>query len=107
MLCGGNADPVVFFMNTQAAQAFFLGKGMSPSRLTVLDVDSPPLGASDPFAAVKVAFSQAKTETINAAIAAKTDPAQAVAFAYHPYLVYPLCEAAARSYFQSILAAQP
>lgn len=107
MLCGGNADPVVFFMNTQAAQAFFLGKGMSPSRLTVLDVDSTPSSASDPFATAKVAFAQAKTATINAAVAAKTDPTQAVAFAYHPYLVYPVCEAAARSYFQNVLAAQP
>ena len=107
MLCGGNADPVVFSKNTEAAEAYFLAKGMSRSLLTVLDVDSTPSGPHDPFASVKSAFTQAKAETINAAIAAKTDPAQAVAFAYHPFLVYPLCEVAARSYFQNVLAAQP
>jgi alpha-beta hydrolase superfamily lysophospholipase len=107
MLCGGNADPIVFFANTQATQAFFLGKGMPAAALTVLDVDSTPSSASDPFAAVKVGFGQAKTATINAAVAAKTDPTQAVALAYHANLVYPFCAAAARGYFQSVLAAQP
>jgi hypothetical protein len=27
MLCGGNADPTVFWVNTQLTQAFFQGKG--------------------------------------------------------------------------------
>lgn len=106
LLCGGNADPAVFYANTQATQAFFLGNGMPAAALTVVDVDSTPTGANDPFAAVKVGFSQAKTATINAAVAANTDPAQAVALAYHGTLVYPFCAAAARGFFQSVLAAQ-
>jgi acetyl esterase/lipase len=106
MLCGGNADPTVFFVNTQATQAYFLGRGMPPAALTVLDVDSAPSGATDPFAAVKVGFSQAKASAASAAVAAKADPTQAVALAYHANLVYPFCAAAARGYFQSVLAAQ-
>jgi alpha-beta hydrolase superfamily lysophospholipase len=106
MLCGGNADPMVFYVNTQATQAYFLGKGMPSAALTVLDVDSSPSSTSDPFAAVKVGFGQAKTATASAAVAAKTDPTQAVARAYHSNLVYPFCAAAARGYFQGVLAAQ-
>lgn len=106
MLCGGNADPTVFYVNTQATQAYLLGSGMPAAALTVVDVDSSPSSAADPFAAVKVGFGQAKTATINAAIAANTDPTQAVATAYHFNLVYPFCAAAARGYLQSVLAAQ-
>jgi hypothetical protein len=107
MLCGGNADPSVFFVNTQAMQAYLLGRGMPAAALTVVDVDSAPSGATDPFAAAKVGFSQAKAATASAAVAAKADPTQAVALAYHANLVYPFCAAAARGYFQSVLAAQP
>jgi pimeloyl-ACP methyl ester carboxylesterase len=106
MLCGGNADPTVFYANTQAMQAFFLSQGMPAAALTVLDVDSSPTSATDPFAAAKVGFGQAKTATINAAVAANANPTQAVATAYHATLVYPFCAAAVRGYFQSVLAAQ-
>jgi len=101
---GGNADPTVFYASTQATQAYFLANGMPPAALTVVDVDSAPSGASDPFAAAKVGFSQSKTATINAAVAAKQDPVTAVATAYHGSLVPPFCNAAARGFFQSVLA---
>lgn len=106
LLCGGNADPEVFYANTQATQAFFLGKGMPAAALTVVDVDSDPSGVTDPFAVVKAGFSLAKTATANAAAAANTDPAQAVATDYHGILLPPFCMAAARSFFQNVLAAQ-
>lgn len=106
MLCGGNADPTVFYANTQATQAFFLGSGMPAAALTVLDVDSSPSSTTDPFAAAKLGFGQAKTATVSAAIAANTDPMQAVATNYHFNLVYPFCAAAARGYLQNVLAAQ-
>lgn len=104
MLCGGNGDPTVFFASTQATAGYFLANGLPAAALTVLDVDSAPTGPTDPFAAAKVGFSTSKTSTINAAIAAKTDPVTAVANAYHGSLVPPFCNAAARGFFTSALA---
>ncbi len=104
MLCGGNADPTVFFASTQATAGYFLAKGLPSAALTVLDVDSAPTGVSDPFAAAKVGFAQTKKAAIDAAIAAKQDPTQAIASAYHGTLVPPFCNAAARGFFQQVLA---
>lgn len=104
MLCGGNSDPTVYWVNAQATAGYFQAKGLPAAALTVLDVDSAPTGAADPFAAAKVGFAQNKTATINAAIAAKTDPAVAVATAYHGSLVPPFCQAAARAFFQAAIA---
>ncbi|HJU70289.1 MAG TPA: lipase family protein [Paucimonas sp.] len=103
-LCGGNGDPTVFYASTQATQGYFLANGMPAAALNVLDVDSAPSGAADPFAAAKMGFAQAKTSTINAAVAAGADPATAVASAYHGSLVPPFCNAAARGFFQGVLA---
>ena len=103
-LCGGNADPTVFFASTQATAGFFQAKGLPAAALTVLDVDSSPTSAADPFAAAKVGFAQSKTAAINAAVAAKQDPATAVAAAYHGTLVPPFCHAASRAFFQQVLA---
>jgi hypothetical protein len=104
MMCGGNGDPTVFFNSTKLTEAYFLGNGMPAAALTVLDVDSAPTGATDPYAAAKVGFGMSKTAAINAAIAAKTDPVTAVASAYHGGLVPPFCNAAARGFFTAVLA---
>jgi acetyl esterase/lipase len=104
MLCGGNADPTVFFISTQATAGYFLANGMPAAALTVLDVDSAPTGPADPFAAAKIGFAMTKAAT---AAAAGTDPlaqAQAVTAAYHGSLVAPFCMASARAYFQNVLA---
>jgi alpha-beta hydrolase superfamily lysophospholipase len=104
LMCGGNADPTVFYANTQATQAFFAANGMPAQALTVVDVDSAPTSTSDPFAAAKVGFAQAKAST---AAAVGSDPAlqaQAVAAAYHGTLVPPFCNAVARGFFQTVLA---
>jgi hypothetical protein len=66
--------------------------------LTVLDVDSASGGASDPFAAVKAGFAQAKAN------AAAQGGANAVVQAYHGSLVPPFCNVAARAFFQQVLA---
>lgn len=93
LLCGGNADPTVFFrVNTQAAQAYFAGKGVPAQAVTVLDVDSPATSASDPFAQAKGGFAQAKAATAAAGTSALMQ-------AYHGSLVPPFCNAAARGYF--------
>ena len=104
MFCGGSGDPSVFWVNSQATAGFFQAKGLPAAAMTLVDVDSAPTGATDPFAAAKVGFGQAKSAAINAAIAAKTDPAVAVATAYHGSLVPPFCQAAARGFFQGALA---
>lgn len=94
LLCGGNADPTVFYaLNTQGAQAYFASKGVPAQAVAVLDVDSAPTGATDPFAAAKLGFAQAKAST------AAAGGATAVAQAYHGSLVPPFCNAAARGYF--------
>ena len=100
LLCGGNADPTVFYaLNTQGAQAYFAGKGVPAQVVTVLDVDSAPTGATDPFAAVKGGFAMSKSNTATAGGAA------AVVQAYHGGLVPPFCNAAARGYFTQFLMA--
>lgn len=104
MLCGGNSDPTVFFVNAQATAGFFMAKGLPAAALTVLDVDSNPTSAADPFAAAKVGFGIAKAAVVNAAVAAGQNPAVAVAGAYHGTLVPPFCMAAARGFFQQVLA---
>jgi acetyl esterase/lipase len=96
LLCGGNADPTVFFaLNTGAAQTYF-GARMPAGTLAVLDVDSSPTGPSDPFAAAKVGFSTTK--------AGVTGGDVAVTQAYHGTLVPPFCNAASKGFFDNILA---
>lgn len=104
MLCGGHSDPTVFFASTQATAGYFSAKGLPAAALTVLDVDSAPTGPTDPYAAAKVGFGQSKTAAINAAVKAGIDPNVAVAGSYHGTLVYPFCNAAARGFFQGVLA---
>ncbi len=103
LLCGGGSDPTVFFQSTTATQAYFTAHGMPAAALSVLDVDSAASGPADPFAVVKAGFAQAKTNTVNTAVAAGQDPTAAVAAAYHGSLVPPFCNAAARAFFQTVL----
>ncbi|MDB5932329.1 MAG: hypothetical protein JWR60_4036 [Polaromonas sp.] len=111
LLCAGSNDPTVFYsVNTQLMQGFW--SAPSPAApaaglLTVLNVDSAPTGATDPYAAAKVGFGQAKAGTAAAAVAAgATDGgASAVTQAYHGSLVPPFCNTAARGFFQQVAAA--
>jgi hypothetical protein len=92
LLCGGNADPTVFYsVNTGTMQAFW--NALPAGLVTGLDVDSAPTDANDPFAAVKVGFSAAKTATLNAG------GQTALVQSYHGTLVPPFCMAAARGFF--------
>lgn len=95
LLCAGNGDPTVFYsLNTQLMGS--LWAGLPAGLVTVLDVDTAPTGAADPFAAAKVGFAQAKAAT---AAAAGANAATAVTTAYHGGLVPPFCNAAARGFF--------
>ncbi len=92
LLCGGNADPTVFYsVNTGTMQAFWAG--LPPGLVTGLDVDSAPSGVNDPFAAAKVGFAAAKAQVF--AAGGQT----AVVQEYHGTLVPPFCMAAARGFF--------
>jgi len=110
-LCGGSGDPTVFYdVNTRLMQAFWSSPSpaAAPAGLvTVLDVDSAPTGASDPYATAKVGFSQAKTSTALAAtsLGASDGGVSAVTQAYHGSLVPPFCNVAARGFFQQVLGA--
>lgn len=103
LLCGGNADPTVFYaVNTGIMQAIW-SQPASPLAtasgvVTVLDVDSASNTANDPFAAIKAGFAQAKAHT------AAQGGTTAVVQSYHGTLVPPFCNVAARGFFQQVLA---
>lgn len=95
LLCGGNADPTVFFdVNTGNAQTYF-GSRMPAGSLLVLDVDSDPTSENDPFALVKGGFKLAKAAAGDAATVLRT---------YHGTLVPPFCNRASREYFSQFLS---
>ncbi|MEO5658597.1 MAG: prolyl oligopeptidase family serine peptidase [Polaromonas sp.] len=111
LLCGGSGDPTVFYnVNTELMQGFW--SSPSPAApaaglVTVLNVDSAPTSAVDTFAAAKVGFAQAKAGTAAAAVSAGASDGgvAAVTQAYHGSLVPPFCNAAARGFFQQVIAA--
>jgi pimeloyl-ACP methyl ester carboxylesterase len=95
LLCGGDGDPTVPYVNTTSASAYFKGRGAA---VTELNIDSSLDGVNDFFRLPKLGFSTAK-----AALRA-AGGGDAVASSYHAGLVAPFCMAASRDWFQSILA---
>lgn len=102
LLCGGNADPTVFWFNTQLMQGYWAARAPSPGPVIVLDLDSTASG-SDPYAELKSQFALAKQITAATAVAqgATDGGASAVADAYHAGLVPPFCLAAVKDFFAS------
>jgi Secretory lipase len=100
LLCGGDGDPTVFFVNTQLLQAYWVAQAVPATAFAVLDLDSSST-AGDPYASLKSDFVIAKDLVAADAIAqGATDlGASAVAAAYHATLVPPFCFAAMRSFF--------
>ncbi|HKS91079.1 MAG TPA: hypothetical protein VJQ83_04050, partial [Tepidiformaceae bacterium] len=100
LLCGGNADPEVLFLNTQLMQKYWLG--VAPSApVTVLDIDSSS-GGTD--ADLQTAFAAAKASVAASAVAggAKDGGAQAVFDNYHAGLVPPFCLSAVKRFFDTM-----
>jgi hypothetical protein len=99
LLCGGDDDPTVFYLNTQLMQGYWAAHAPS-AQLTVLDVDSA-VGANDPYADVKNGFAAAKAAVKAAAIAGgATDGGQTAVFTdYHAGLVPPFCLYAVEKFF--------
>jgi hypothetical protein len=102
LLCAGNADPTVFYMNTQLMQSYWAAAGATPP-VTVLDVDSSKTDG-DPYEALKTGFATFKDLIAAAAVAggASDGGAEAVLEAYHATLVAPFCLKAARDKFDSL-----
>jgi pimeloyl-ACP methyl ester carboxylesterase len=101
LLCGGDDDPTVFYMNTQLMQGYWAAHAPSV-QATVLDVDSA-IGSNDPYADVKNGFAAAKAAVAAAAIAGgATDGGQAAVLEdYHAGLVAPFCFYAVQKFFGS------
>lgn len=101
LLCGGGADPTVFFFNARIEQAYWLSAKVPAGLTSVLDVDSPIAGPADPYAPIKQGFAGAKATLASQAVAAgATDGgASAVLQAYHGELVASFCMLAARAFF--------
>lgn len=99
LLCGGAQDPSVNFASTLATAGYFASRGLPAGRVTVLDLEAAPAGASDPYAAAKLGFAQAK-----ATVAAGPQGSTGVVTQYHGGLVPPFCTAAARGFFDAVLA---
>jgi hypothetical protein len=100
LLCGGNADPTVFWLNTQLLQGYWASHAPASTPVSVLDLDSPA-SAADPYAGLKRDFALAKELVAATAVAhgATDGGATAVAEAYHAPLVPPFCLAAVRAFF--------
>ena len=104
LMCGGNQDPVVFYsVNTAVMQAYwtFVAPPAAPSLVTVLDVDSAPTGANDPFLLAKGGFAQAEA-AIDAGAGGGPAGQQARTQTYHT-TVAPFCSAAARGFFSQFV----
>jgi alpha/beta superfamily hydrolase len=99
LLCAGNADPSVFYLNTSLMQNWWATHAPS-SQATILDVDSP-VSSGDAFTNIKNAFAAAKSQIAAAAVAsgATDGGAAAVLQVYHAGLLPPFCLVAAASFF--------
>jgi hypothetical protein len=99
LLCAGDSDPEVFYLNTQLMQGYWAAHAPG-AQVTVLDVDSA-VGTNDPYAAIKNGFHAAKAAVAASAVAggATDGGASAVLQDYHAGLVPPFCLYAVQQFF--------
>jgi hypothetical protein len=104
LLCGGDADPTVFFsVNTQTMAAFW-SPLVQAGLITVLDVSAAPAG---PFAALQTGFQASQAAQLayyESAAGGGLSPAAAqllIVEGYHGS-VAPFCAAAARAFFSQL-----
>ena len=99
LLCAGDNDPTVFYLNTQLIQNYW-GANAASAAVTLLDVDSG-VSSGDPYSAEKDGFAAAKAAIAAAAVVggASDGGAMAVLQAYHAGLVPPFCLYAVKSFF--------
>jgi hypothetical protein len=103
LLCGGDVDPIVFWLNTQLMQSYWASHAPATASISVVDLESAASG-TDPYANLKKDFAVAKDLVAASAVAqgATDGGAFAVAEAYHATLVAPFCFAAVQSFFAQI-----
>lgn len=102
LMCAGNSDPTVFYLNTQLLQNYWAA--VAPTNtVTTLDIDSAA-GSGDPFADLKAGFTTLKDLVrADAVLHGATDGGDsAVLDAYHGGLVPPFCLSAVKSFFDSL-----
>jgi len=88
LLCAGNADPAVLYLNTTLMQNYW----SSATTVTVLDIDSD-VESDDPYESQKEAFAVAKD------LLELTGGDTEVLENYHAGLVAPFCLSAVKTYF--------
>jgi hypothetical protein len=101
LLCAGNLDPTVFFMNTTLLENHW--RNVAPNAMVAaLDVDSPP-AANDPYAAIKDGFAAAVAVVRATALSggASDGGSAAVLQKYHAGLVPPFCLSAVKLFFDT------
>ncbi len=92
LLCAGDEDPVVFYLNTQLMEGYWaVNAPLSP--VTILDVDAPP-SHDGPYKHIRKEF--ARTKKLMRWIEGRSEVAQN----YHDVLVPAFCLQAARSFFE-------
>jgi hypothetical protein len=102
LLCGGDADPIVFWLNSQLMQMYWASHAPSSASISVLDLEASA-SPGDPYANLKQGFELAKELVAADAVAhgASDGGAFAVAEAYHATLVAPFCFTAAKAFFSA------
>ena len=100
LLCGGDVDPLVFWLNTALMQGYWASHAPVSAPISVLDLESAASN-NDAYASLKKDFAIAKDLVAATAVAqgASDGGALAVAEAYHTTLVAPFCFAAVKSFF--------
>src|ERR1700688_2878258 len=104
LLCGGDADPTVFFPVNTGIMAAFWSPLVTAGLITVLDVNGTPGG---PFAALQTGFQASQAAQLayyESAAGGSLSPAAAqllIVEGYH-VAVAPFCSAAARGFFNQL-----
>lgn len=101
LLCGGDADPTVFFPVNTGTMAAFWSPLVTAGLITVLDVSGTPAG---PFAAIQTGFQQSQAAQLayyESPAGGSLSPAAALQLIVEGYhgSVAPFCSAAARAFF--------
>ncbi len=91
LLCAGNRDPAVLFLNTVLMQNYWSAE----TTVSVLDIDSDVV-SNDPYAEQKTQFAIAKE------LVELTGGDEAVLENYHAGLVAPFCLSAVKSFFDEV-----
>jgi acetyl esterase/lipase len=104
LLCGGDADPTVFFSVNTGTMAAFWSPQVQAGLITVLDVNGTPGGT---FAALQTGFQVSQAAQLafyESAAGGSLSPAAAqllIVQSYHT-AVAPFCSAAARAFFSQL-----